>query len=237
MTSPPPDPPTPPIPNPTLHGEHRDLLSAVTELAAPVLAEADAGRWPRPDLHALLDYLHLEVLSQINDEEWLLFRASAQDPDTLTRLRQDHLDLRDTVHELTGYAASPEQCSTQQLAALTRGLLTALQAHLTVEEHTLSAAGVLPSMSSLGQTPHSWYPHTTGLLIDLDALPGPRGVDAVLARMLRMPVDEEIELRASVDPGPLWRRLAMADPGGYGFNYLEQGPPTWRVQITRRTQP
>jgi hypothetical protein len=72
-------------------------------------------------------------------------------------------------------------------------------------------------MSSLGQIPHLWYPLTTGLQIDLDALPGPRGVDAVLARMLRLLVEEEIELRASVDPGPLWRRLALADPGGYGF--------------------
>ncbi|MEO6702201.1 MAG: hypothetical protein ABIP57_11995 [Jatrophihabitantaceae bacterium] len=35
-----------PSTNPTLHDEHRDLLTAVTELATPVLAEADAGRWP-----------------------------------------------------------------------------------------------------------------------------------------------------------------------------------------------
>lgn len=56
-------------------------------------------------------------------------------------------------------------------------------------------------MSSLGQTPDPWYPLTAAPLIDLDALPGPLGVDAVLPACCACP-REQIELRASMTRPP-----------------------------------
>ncbi|HEY1015830.1 MAG TPA: DUF542 domain-containing protein [Herpetosiphonaceae bacterium] len=38
------------------------------------------------------------------------------------------------------------------------------------------------------------------------------------------------------DPAPLGYQLEATKPGRYGWQYLEQGPETWRVGITRRAQ-
>jgi uncharacterized protein (DUF2249 family)/ElaB/YqjD/DUF883 family membrane-anchored ribosome-binding protein len=218
----------------TLTGEHALLLDEVTARAADLLAEADQDRWPQGELQYLLDYLHLEVLRQVVDEEWLLFRNAHNDSQKVSQLRQDHQELRRVIEGLANSAASAGQQSPHQLAATIRDLLTKLRTHIGAEEQALGADAESPSTSALGRTSHTWYEFTDGPIIDLDNLPGPQGVDAVLGRLLRLRVDEQVDLRASSDPLPIWRQLAMADPGGYGFSYLQQGPPQWRVQITRR---
>jgi len=218
----------------TLTAEHALLLDAVTARSTDLLAEADQGRWPQRELQQLLDYLHLEVLRQVVDEEWLLFRNSHHDPEHLAQLRQDHLELRRVIETLAAAAASPGQQSPDQLAATTRDLLTKLRLHVDAEEQLLCAEVEPPSTSAMGGTPHTWFELTDGPLLDLDNLPGPQGVDAVLGRMLRLRAGEQVELLAGSDPMPIWRRLATSDPGGYGFTYLQNGPPQWRVQITRR---
>ena len=63
----------------TLKGEHALMMGAVTSRTQTVTSAADAGRWPRAELRELLNYLHLEVLRQLVDEEWLLFRAVRHD--------------------------------------------------------------------------------------------------------------------------------------------------------------
>ncbi len=222
-------------PQPTLVGEHALLVSAVTSRANDVLAEADQDRWPTDALHQFLDYLHLEVLRQIVDEEWLLFRNSQHAPHELTKLRADHLELRRLIDDLNEAATNDADRSPQRLAKMTRELLAKLQAHINSEEQVLADSTTeLPSMSALGSTPHSWYALTAGAVIDLDAVPGPQGIDAALGRILRLRAGEQLELRASSDPYPIWRRLALADPEGYGFTYLQTGPPQWRVQLDRR---
>jgi uncharacterized protein (DUF2249 family) len=218
----------------TLPAQHAVLLAAVSARSADLLAEADQDRWPQRELQQLLDYLHLEVLRQIVDEEWLLFRDSHHDPQNLAQLRREHQELRRLIEVLDSAAASAGEQSPNHLAVTTRDLLTKLGTHIGAEEQVLGADAEPPSTSALGSTPHTWYEFTNGPLVDLDNLPGPQGVDAVLSRMLRLRPGEEVDLQASSDPLPIWRRLSMADPGGYGFCYLEEGPPRWRVQITRR---
>jgi hypothetical protein len=100
---------------PTERGERR---------AGNLLTEADQGGWPDTELHQFLDYLHLEVLRQVTDEEWLLFRTYHHDPQDLAPLHQDHLQLRGAIEALT--AASVDTQSPQQLAAAVRELITAL---------------------------------------------------------------------------------------------------------------
>jgi hypothetical protein len=113
-------------------------------------------------------------------------------------------------------------------------LLIRLDNHIRAEQDLLTTHDEAPSTASLGSRPHAWYDLIEGPVINLAELPGPLGVDAVLGRLLRLRHGEQVELWASTDPAPFWRRLAMADPGGYGFSYLAQGPEQWRVQITRR---
>jgi uncharacterized protein (DUF2249 family) len=223
----------------TLRQEHALLMREVNTRAEMVLREADEGRWPQSELRELLNYLHLEVLRQVTDTEWLLFRTAHRAPDELARLRRDHLELRLAIDVLTQAAAtggSADGPSPPQLAAATRDLLAQLDAHLTAEQQVLTTAGgAAPSTASLGSQPHEWYPLTEGPVIDLDQLPGEQGVDAALGRLIRLRPEEQVELRCSSDPSPLWQRLARADPGGYGLAYLERGPQRWRLQITRHT--
>jgi uncharacterized protein (DUF2249 family) len=218
----------------TLRDEHDLLLREITARAEGVLSEADGGRWPREQLYVLLDYLHLELLRHIVDEEWLLFRMSHHGPEDLAPLRQDHLDLRGTIEELADMAGRGADGSTTELSRTTRNLLVRLDEHIRAEHDLLIAHDEAPSTASLGSRPHAWYDLTEGPIVDLADLPGPLGVDAVMSRLLRLRPGEQVELRSNTDPAPIWRRLAMGDPGGYGFSYLARGPAQWRVQITRR---
>ena len=92
--------PTGTFPPASLSDEHAVLRREVTSRADRVLREADEGRWPVEELAALMDYLHLEVLRQVVDEEWLLFRTARHTADDMARLRADHLELRLTIEEL-----------------------------------------------------------------------------------------------------------------------------------------
>lgn len=219
----------------TLPDEHALLMREVAARADDLLREADEGRWPEQQLRELVNYLHLEVLEQIVDEEWMLFRSAYHASDDLARLRRDHLELRLAIDVLAKAAAGGGELSPQQLAATTRDLLTQLRDHLAAEEAVLAVPGAesLPT-TSLGGRPHEWYALTEGPVIDLDTLPGEPGFDAVLDRLLRMTSGEQVELRASSDPGPIWQRLARADPGRYGCAVLQSGPRQWRIDITRR---
>ena len=222
----------------TLGEEHALLMRELSSRAEMVLREADEGRWPQSQLRELLNYLHLEVLRQVTDTEWLLFRTTHRAPDELARLRRDHLELRLAIDVLTQAAATAggaDGPSPRQLSAATRDLLVQLDGHFTAEQQLLTTADGTPSTASLGCRPHNWYPLTEGRVIDLDQLPGAQGIDAVLGRLLRLAPLEQVELRCSSDPSPLWQRLARTDPGGYGLAYLERGPRRWRLEITRRT--
>jgi uncharacterized protein (DUF2249 family) len=223
---------------PTLAQEHVLLMREVSARAEALLREADEGRWPALELRELVDYLHLEVLQQVVDEEWLLFRSASHAPDELARLRHDHLELRLAIDVLAQAAAGGSTLRPQQLAVTTRDLLARLEAHLAAEEKVLALAGEAPrATTSLGSRPHEWYALTKGPVIDLDALPAGPGLDAVFDRLLRMKPGERVELRAGVDPGPIWQRLSRANPGGYGIALLQGGLSRWRIEITRRPAP
>ncbi|HJQ03557.1 MAG TPA: DUF2249 domain-containing protein [Jatrophihabitans sp.] len=218
----------------TLSDEHALLIGEVTARVDATVHEIENGRWPTNELRELVNYLHLEVLRQIVDEEWLLFRTSRSTPEGLDRLRRDHLELRLTIDLLT-HATMSRELSPTQIVATIDHLLTQLTDHMAAEERLLGAAGAeVPAVQTVGSQPHEWYDLTEGPVIDLDKLPGEQGADAALARLTRLRRGEKVELQASIDPGPLWQRLVRADPGGYGITYLENGPRRWRVQLVNR---
>ena len=48
---------------------------------------------------------------------------------------------------------------------------------------------------------------------------------------------ESMELVNNHDPRPLFHQLQADMPGAFAWAYLEQGPTTWRVAITRSAAP
>ncbi|MGI8679717.1 MAG: hemerythrin domain-containing protein [Jatrophihabitans sp.] len=234
------DPALPGATRASLKDEHAQMMGEVTSRAQAVTSIADAGNWPAPELRELLNYLHLELLRQLVDEEWLLFRVVRHAPEQLVQLRQEHLELRLAIELLDQAAASGGNgagWSPPQLSATTRALLAQLERHLAGEDKLAISGDAAPATASFGAQPHEWYALTEGPVVDLDQLPGELGADAALARLMRLARGEQIEVRSSVDPTPLWQRLMAADPGGYGVTYVEQGPKHWRVQIACRPEP
>ena len=223
----------------TLTEEHALLSREVNSRAQAVFAEADNGTWPGSALDELIHYLQLEVLQQVVDEEWLLFRAARHSTDELALLRRDHLELRlaiDGLVQAAATAGTPRALLPEQLATITRDLIVQLEAHLATEEAMASIGAEAPATVSLGARPHEWYALTQEPVVDLDRLPGEQGVDAVFDRLLRLDRLEQVDIRCGRDPSPLWQRLVATDPGGYGIEYLERGPSRWQVRITRRSE-
>jgi len=219
----------------SLAEEHAVLRQAVQARAEEVVRSAEAGTWPAAELTELVNYLQLEVLRQIADEEWLLFRNARAAADELAALRRDHLELRLGIDRLTEAATARAAFTPAQLAVATRDLLDQIDAHLRAEEAQLSAAGEeTASTAKLGSQPHEWYALTEGSNIDLDQLPGPAGADAVLDRLLRLRPGEHVVVSSSTDPSPLWRRLSYANPGGYGMASVRSAPPPWEIEIVKR---
>ena len=219
----------------SLADEHALLRREVHSRAEPVLRAAEQGSWPAPELTALVNYLQLEVLRQLADEEWLLFRNAHTASQELAALRRDHLELRLAIDRLTEAATARSSFTYDQLAAATRDLLDQLEAHLAAEEDVLSdAAHQATSTATLGSQPHEWYAFTEGPVVNLDALPGTRGVDAAFDRLLRLRPGEQVVLASASDPSPLWRRLTYGNPGEYRLELRRKGPPLWELEITKR---
>lgn len=200
----------------TLSAEHAGLLREVRARCAAVIAASTEDHWPAKELHRLLDYLHIEVLQQVANEEWLLFRNWHHQPQALHPLRADHLNLRLAIEALTDAATDRQLLTGGQLTDAVTAFQAALQAHFTAEQSLLDQDSAAPSTASLGSTPHEWYAYTEGPVVDLAKLPGPQGAEAVLARLLRLGRGERVELHAATDPSPLWRHLAAADPKATG---------------------
>lgn len=220
----------------TLADEHALLLHEVIVRGAAVTSQVNIDQWPVPALHRLLDYLYVEVLQQVADEEWRLFRTWGHDPELLTALRADHLRVRGAIETLTDAAVQPEPPPARQLSDLVAGLISTLGQHFAAEQVALHCDTETepPSTAALGSTPHEWYTLAEGPDIDLDELFGSRGVHVVMARLMRMQHGECLELHGMTDPGPMLRQLASTHPGSYGFTYLECEPHRWRVVVRRR---
>lgn len=48
-----------------------------------------------------------------------------------------------------------------------------------------------------------------------------------------LPADHAMELVNDHDPRPLFYQFQAELPGKFGWDYLEEGPDTWRVRITK----
>ena len=221
----------------TLADEHLLLLWQVTTRAEDVLATTARGQWPGTELTALAGYAEAEVLRHAADEEALLFPARPSQ--AVAGLARDHVRLRSGA-ELLARAASGEQLlSPGQLAAVARDFVAQLEHHMRAEERLLASERALrsvPATTELGGRPHEWYPLTEGSVVDLDALPQGQAAAAAVDRLLRMRRGEQAELQSSNDLDPVWREISELSPDGYRFTLLQEGPPRWRMRVTRHRE-
>ncbi|HST64019.1 MAG TPA: hemerythrin domain-containing protein [Mycobacteriales bacterium] len=222
----------------TLSEEHGLLLRQVAVRAEELLAVTADGGWPAQELQALLTYMRVEVLRQAVDEERLLFPSYARSA-ALERLGRDHTVLH-LLTETLATSATADARVPADLAATTRELLAHLERHLGNEEAVLATQGPrgqAPGTTVLTHRPHAWFGLSEGGGMDLDGLPAAQVVNAVADRLLRLSPGERFELRSSTDPYAIWQRMNRIRPGDYGFDYLQDGPDRWRVQVTRRPAP
>jgi len=219
----------------TLADEHVLLLWQVTARADELLTAAAHGRWPGAELAALAGYAQAEVLRQASDEETLLFpAASARE---VTGLARDHARLRSAADLLARAAAGEQPMSAGQVAIAARDFVAQLERHLRAEEALLASGRAprgVPGTAALGGHRHEWYPLTEGPVVDLDALPQDQAVAAAVDRLLRMRRGEHVELQSGTDLDPVWREVSELSPDGYRFTVLQDGPPRWRMHVTRR---
>jgi Hemerythrin HHE cation binding domain len=218
----------------TVAEEHMLLLWQVTARAEELLAVAAEGRWPAAELAALAGYVQAEVLRQVSDEEALLFPAAPARE--AARLARDHARLRSAADVLARAAAGEQPMSAREVAAATRDFVSQLEHHLRAEESMLvagRAARGVPGTAARSGHRHEWYPLTEGPVADLDALPQGQAVAAATDRLLRMRHGEQVELQWGRDLSVVWREISELSPGGYRFIVLQDGPPRWRMQVTR----
>ena len=213
------------------------LLWQATARAEELLDALATDRPPIQQLNALLGYLREVVLARIAEEDrqaFPLLRRAA--PTSIDRLRQDHLRLRDDVDDLAVAAAAGGFGEPDQLAALTRRLITRLEEHLRHEAGALAQlpGGYRASASGWARAEH-WYLLTEGPLIDLDQLRPDQADDAVLNRLTHLRAGEHVELHGHRDPRRLWRRLQRRAPGAYSWSECrDDDRDHWRVTVARR---
>jgi uncharacterized protein (DUF2249 family) len=69
--------------------------------------------------------------------------------------------------------------------------------------------------------------------LDVRPLPFWRRLDAILAACDRLQPGEALELVVEIDPWPLRTYLEDTRRTAFEWHYLESGPQTWRVRVSR----
>ncbi len=73
----------------------------------------------------------------------------------------------------------------------------------------------------------------TAVRIDAQSIPPHSRHATIFATFGQLATGQTMELVNSHDPKPLFFRFQNSVPGQFTWSYLEQGPDTWRVAITR----
>lgn len=71
-------------------------------------------------------------------------------------------------------------------------------------------------------------------VLDVRSIPAAVRHAAIHGALGAIPVDGSIILAAPHEPVPLLTELETQDPGAFAVGYLEQGPETWLVKLTRQ---
>jgi uncharacterized protein (DUF2249 family) len=74
---------------------------------------------------------------------------------------------------------------------------------------------------------------TTKNTIDVRTIPGPQRHPLIFNTFESLQVGEALEIVNNHDPFPLQNQFNFMKRGQFQWEYLEQGPETWRVRIAR----
>jgi uncharacterized protein (DUF2249 family) len=224
--------------NHPLADEHTVLLQEVRHRERAVRAALGAGRWPDPELEALVAYLRYEVLDQAANEERLLFPLTSEGlaGSRVHALVEDHVQLRDlTDHLVAAGTADDAARDPGALVDLLDDVEELLDRHMPAEQ-ALLAPTTTDGVESYRRPfrCHLWFPLTEGSELDLDVLPPEFAHRAALERFSRLRPGECLRVRSGRELEGLWSVLACGRPGEFGWAYLQEGPDQWRVEVTRR---
>ena len=77
-------------------------------------------------------------------------------------------------------------------------------------------------------------PHGANLIIDARQLPFWRRLPSILQACDMLACGEALELIVELEPWPLKDYLESTRPGEFDWLALADGPPVWRVRMSRR---
>lgn len=70
--------------------------------------------------------------------------------------------------------------------------------------------------------------------VDVRAMPARERHPTIFKASRALATGESMELVNDHDPRPLFHQFQQEAPGQFAWQYLEAGPDTWRVRITRQ---
>ena len=74
---------------------------------------------------------------------------------------------------------------------------------------------------------------TQSPVIDVRQIPPPQRHTTIFGQFDELLPGEAVQIVSDHDPRPLHYQLETNFPGQFGWDYLEQGPDVWRVEIDR----
>lgn len=222
--------------------EHHAELSASVDERVRALRAADPASYDQP-LAALVAYLAESVLAHAAAEESTLYRAAQSHPTTALLVESmvlEHRELEKRTRALASAASAPDAVAQAETVA---ALFTL---HVRKENEVLlpafaelpgtSLAEHLRAMHERLSEPAEPFDVSTPPteVLDVRALVHGQRHEIIFSKLDALQDGARLVIVNDHDPSPLRYQLDAMWPGEFDWDYLEAGPRTWQVAITRR---
>jgi len=228
-----------------IHEHHSALLDTLTKFGA------ELSRQPASfNSTQVVDFLKSDLLPHASGEEEYLYSAvealiKAHGQATAT-MRVDHRFIEDYVRriEVAGEAlthAAPEEreAKQEQLERLILQLEAVLEVHLAKEEQVylplLEQYLPIEEQQRILDGMHEAYQEDAVIktTIDVRQIPPRERHPLIFQTFEALQSGERFQLVNDHDPKPLFYQFKAEREGQFSWEYLEQGPSVWRVNIGR----
>lgn len=227
-----------------IHEHHSALLGTLRQYGAELSRQSASFNSAQ-----VVDFLKNDLLPHASGEEEFLYSAvepllKAHGQATAT-MQIDHRFIEDYVRRLeaagealTQAAPSERETQQEQLERLVLQLEAVLEVHLAKEEQVylplleqyLPAAEQQRILDGM----HEAYPTAdVKTTIDVRQIPPPQRHPLIFQTFEALSAGEQFQLVNDHDPKPLFYQFKAEREGQFSWEYLEQGPTVWRVNIGR----